>query len=35
LITQSLVPIPFTFARLNALQSSSQDSHSLSDPCLC
>jgi hypothetical protein len=35
LITQSLAPVPFPFARLNALQSSSQDSHSLSDPCLC
>ncbi len=35
LITQSLVPIPFTFARLNALQPAVKHSHSLSDPCIC
>jgi hypothetical protein len=32
LITQSLVPIPFAFARLNALQAAVRDSHSLTDP---
>ncbi len=34
-ITQSLVPVPFPFARLNALQAAVKHFHSLSDPCLC
>jgi hypothetical protein len=29
------VPIPFAFARLNALQAAVKHSNSLSDPCLC
>jgi hypothetical protein len=33
LITQSLVPVPFPLARLNALQAAVKHSHSLSDPC--
>jgi hypothetical protein len=35
LITQSLVPVLFLFARLNASQEAVRHSLSLSDPCLC
>jgi hypothetical protein len=35
LITNPLVPFPFAFARLNALQAAVRHSHSLSDPVLC
>jgi hypothetical protein len=35
LLTNPLVPFPFVFTRLNALQAAVRHSHSLSDPVLC